>query len=121
MRESARMQFDAWGSASRRRADLFFERIDKKTYANARFREPPDNIPHPFDQGSGIQSSFRGDFLAVFRDQANFGRREFFGISAHPRSYGHFKIQSLQANLARKSLYIYILDMAPIFAQMNRN
>ena len=71
-------------------------------------------------RGAHIQAAFGGQFLAAFRHQARAGRRNFEGALDNGRRHGHFQIE-LGAHRLAQADYIGILNMAAVFAQMNRD
>ena len=115
-----RMNFNSGRTCLYRGFDLGHIRIYEQGHPNPRIRQFDARVPHLLKIAHHIETAFCGQFFAPFRHQAHI-----FGLDAtrkidHLIGNSAFKIHAGFKQSAQE-LYIAVLYMAPVFAQMQGN
>ena len=112
------MQFHHRRPAGGARFQLRRIRVDEERGADPRIVQPPARPGHGIHLAGDVQTAFRGEFFAFFRNQANVFRKHPQRDIQHRIGDGHFQVDpGLHGTL--HDLEIAVLNMAAIFPQVN--
>ena len=112
------VQLHPGGSDFRGRLQLGGIRIDEHAGGNSRVDERTDRFPGATEVAHHVESSLGGDFLAVFRNQADAFRFQFEGQLHHFRSEGNLKIEPGPFPF-QIPLYVLHLHVPAVFADVH--
>jgi hypothetical protein len=91
--KSAGVKFDDGSLESYGRLDLPEFRIEKETHKNSGLFQFLHDRAEYIELAGGIQSTFRGDFSPIFRNETDLRRFEAEGKINHGRGGGHFEVK----------------------------
>jgi len=116
----AGVQLDAGRTQRGRRLDLAKIRIDEQTDHNATAAQRIDGGGQfPFLAGR-VQPALSGQFLAFLRNEADFVRPNIQRNRHDVRMVGHLQVEA-RVQHPPQQVYVGILDMPPILAQVDGN
>jgi len=117
---AAGVEFDGVDGESLGRADLGRVWIEKQADGYPRFAELIDSLADTITLPADIEASFRGHFLAPFRDKRHLIRPRATADGQHVCFTRQFEIQ-LDDNGFPNDLQVAILNVPPVFPQMERD
>jgi len=115
--EGSCVEFDPWSLDFCRDFDLGRIRVNEEAGVDACFVHGCGNFPDSVDLAEGIEPAFGGDFLSVFRDQADAVGVNLEGELQHLWSAGHFQVEA-GSDLFPKVTDVVSLNVAGIFAEV---
>jgi hypothetical protein len=118
IREGAGVKFDHFRARPGGGGDLAGFGIDEQADFKARLLALPGGGGHDGFTAGHVQSSFGGDFLTVFRDEADDVGPHVEGDGDDFRGQSHFEIDS-RRDIFPHEVDIGILDVTAVFAQVN--
>ncbi|MNI59707.1 hypothetical protein D3C73_1148830 [compost metagenome] len=119
-RVGAGMQFDHRGAGLGRRGNLHRVGVDEQGHANARFDQQAHGFRNGVHGARHFQAPFGGELSALFGHQANVLRFDGAGNFKHFRRDRAFQVHPC-AQLRTNRVHVRVLDMAPVFTQMQRD
>lgn len=100
--------------------DLMLHGIDEQTHGDVLFPETGDDVAKLVALSGNIQSTLSGELLSFFRYQSHKVRLDVQCDTNDLIGCTHFQVQLGGDRLSERP-YIFILDMAPVLAQMDDN